>query len=498
MIRDATSTAPLDAGPSSPATPRSARLCELDRALERDPEAVAARFERAGLLREAGLFEAAKRDYLDLIRRNPTDFGALNDFGTLAFKAGYREAARSLFGEAVRHHPDNANGHVNLATLLFLTGERAAARAHFEAALAIDPGHIHAHRGMGNLLAAAGDAAGARAHRDQGFKNDFLTELPYRGEGAPIAVLLLVSAMGGNIPVGSILDEHKFQTTVLVTEYCDRNMPLPPHDLVFNSIGDADLCGEGLDAAQAVLERTSRPVINRPLAVRQTGRHANAERLGGLPDVVVPRMQRLPRRSLAGAGAGEAVAAAGFGFPVLARAPGFHTGIHFIRAETPAELAAAAANFPGDDVWLIEQLDARNVDGRFRKFRVMIVDRKIYPLHLAISKNWKVHYFRADMAQSAENRRKDAAFLDNMASVVGQRGMAALHRIAATLDLDYGGIDFAVNGAGEILLFEANATMVMIPLAADAKWDYRRPAFDKVFAAVRAMLTDRAGADTAA
>jgi hypothetical protein len=48
------------------------------------------------------------------------------------------------------------------------------------------------------------------------------------------------------------------------------------------------------------------------------------------------------------------------------------------------------------------------------------------------------------------------------------------------------------------LLFEANATMVMAPLAADEKWAYRRPAFDAVFAAVRGMLRDRASLDSAA
>jgi glutathione synthase/RimK-type ligase-like ATP-grasp enzyme len=69
--------------------------------------------------------------------------------------------------------------------------------------------------------------------------------------------------------------------------------------------------------------------------------------------------------------------------------------------------------------------------------------------------------------------------------------MAALERINATLDLDYCGIDFAVNAAGDILVFEANATMVMVPLSADAKWDYRRPAFDKVFSAVHTMLMER-------
>ena len=475
-----------------------ARLSELDLALERDPDCVAARHERAGLLREQGAFEAAKRDYLELIRRRPDDFAALNDFGTLALDAGYRDAARSLFSEAVRRHPGNANGRVNLANLLLQLGERDTARTHFEAALAIDPNHIHAHRGMGNLLTEIGDTAGARAHRDRGFKDHFLTTLPYRGEERPVSVLLLVSAFGGNIPTRTILDDRQFQTTVLVAEYFDFKTALPAHDVVFNTIGDADLCGEGLQAAFAVVRRTSRPVLNHPQQVRKTGRLANAERLTGLPNVVVPRMVRLTRRALVGADGAATVAANGFSFPILARAPGFHTGQHFVRAETPAELAAAVANFPGDDVWLIEQLDARGDDGLFRKFRVMIVDGRLYPLHLAISRDWKVHYFRADMAQSAANRKKDAAFLHDMMKTVGPRGVAALERIAAVLGLDYGGIDFAVNGAGDILLFEANATMVMIPLSADPKWDYRRPAFDAVFAAVRRMLADRATVDDAA
>jgi hypothetical protein len=79
-----------------------------------------------------------------------------------------------------------------------------------------------------------------------------------------------------------------------------------------------------------------------------------------------------------------------------------------------------------------------------------------------------------------------------MPSVVGRRGLAALERIAAILDLDYGGIDFAVDARGDILFFEANATMVMVPLSSDEKWDYRRRAFDDVFAALRGMLMERA------
>ncbi len=476
----------------SPLTGRRRRIEELDRLLEREPNAPGARFERAGLLREQGLFEDAKRDYLQLLRDTPTDFAVLNDFGTLVLAAGYSDAARSLFGEAVRHHPDNANGHVNLANLLFLSGEPEPAHAHFETALRLDPDHVHAHRGMGNLLAERGDAVGARLHRDKAFRDHFQTTLPYRGDGAPIAVLLLISAAGGNIPTSTLLDDRRFLTTVLVAEYADPERPLPPHDLLFNSIGDADLCREGLEAACRLVARTDRPVINHPRAVLKTGRAANVERLRGLPNLIVPRMVTVPRGQLAAADAAATIAAHGFSFPFLVRPLGFHTGRHFERVENLQELIATASAIPGDELCLIDQLDARDADGFYRKLRVMIIDRKIYPLHLAIARHWKIHYFKADMAHSPDNRRVDQAFLEDMPAFIGPRGMAALERVNAALDLDYGGIDFAVNAAGDILLFEANATMVMVPLSGDPKWDYRRPAFDAVFAAIRAMLVERA------
>jgi hypothetical protein len=102
------------------------------------------------------------------------------------------------------------------------------------------------------------------------------------------------------------------------------------------------------------------------------------------------------------------------------------------------------------------------------------------------------------MANSPQNRAKDAAFLDDMASTIGPRGMAALDRVRTALALDYGGIDFAVNRGGEILLFEANATMVVYPPLDDPKWAYRRPAVEAVLSAVRAMLMERSVADSAA
>jgi hypothetical protein len=470
---------------------RAARLAHLDAQLARDPDAIEPRYARASLLREAGRTEEAKRDYLALLQRAPTHYGALNDFGTMLLATGYRGAARTVFEQAVRHHAHRPDGRVNLANLLFKLDELAAARDHFEAALRADPDHVHAHRGLANVHAELGDEGGARTHRDRGFKGHPLTTLPYHGDAPPVRVLLLVSALGGNIPTDALLDERIHQTTVLVTEYADASTALPPHDVVFNSIGDADLCGEGLAAAQIIVARTARPVINDPAAVLATGRLANAERLRGLADVVMPRMASLARDLFADPQTTADLSARGFHVPLLLRAPGFHTGRHFVRVNGASDLAAAARTLPGRDLWAIEPLDACGADGKFRKYRAMFVTRRLYPLHLAISRHWKVHYFTAEMADSAAHRREDEAFLADMPAAIGAPAMAALERIAAALALDYGGIDFALGPAGEVLFFEANAAMVVTPPTDDPKWTYRRPAVERVIAAVRAMLIER-------
>ena len=70
--------------------------------------------------------------------------------------------------------------------------------------------------------------------------------------------------------------------------------------------------------------------------------------------------------------------------------------------------------------------------------------------------------------------------------------MAALADIQNAMGLDYAGIDFGLSPSGEILLFEANATMTVVPPGNDQRWDYRRAAVQRVEDAVRRMLTENA------
>jgi len=377
---------------------------------------------------------------------------------------------------------------VNLGNVLHDGGEFRAAREQFETALCFDPGHAEAHQGLAYVLAELGDEEGALWHRRKGFEDRSVTALPYRGAGPPLPLLLLISAVGGNIPTRNLLDDRVFRTFVVAPEFYDLQVPLPPHRVVFNAIGDADLAAPALAAAQSLVALTSAPVINLPSAVLATGR-ADHARLSRLPGVVTPATVTLPRELLSSPEAAATVARHGFRFPLLLRTPGFHTGRHFLRVESPETLAAAVAQLPGPELTVIEFLNARGADGKVRKYRVMMIDGELYPLHVAISSHWKIHYFTAEMAEQADHRAEDAEFLENMPAVLGPRAMEALAHIQATLGLDYAGIDFGLSDAGDLLLFEANATMVVNPPEPDERWAYRRPAVERIFAAVRRMLT---------
>ena len=69
----------------------------------------------------------------------------------------------------------------------------------------------------------------------------------------------------------------------------------------------------------------------------------------------------------------------------------------------------------------------------------------------------------------------EANFLSDMPAALGNKAMAALERIRDALGLDYAGIDLGLSPDGELLLFEANATMVIVPPDPDERWAYRRP-----------------------
>lgn len=467
-------------------------LSQIGQALQRDPDSAQLHYLRACALQAVGDDEAARFAHLDALRRDPDHLGALTALGRLTAASRHRSAARMLLERAAARYPLDVASRVSLGTLLYEAGEAEAARAAFAEALRIAPDTPEAHAGISFALARLGEDTLAALHRHEAFARRSVIELPYRGSEAPVDVLMLASARGANAPIERFLDDREFRTRIVVAEFHDARSPLPAHHVMVNAIGDVDADPRALRAAERLIAQSSAPVINAPSRIAPTGRCENWRRLGQLPGVVTPLAHALPRAILASGRAPAALRAIGLEFPLLLRTPGYHTGEHFVLVPDAGSLGEAVAALPGTELIAMQFVDARDAHGKTRKFRAMMIDGVLYPLHLATSRHWKVHYFTADMKDDVAHRAADAAFLADMAGMLGAGAMSALRRIQECLGLDYGGIDFTLAANGEVVVFEANASMVVYQPDADPRWNYRRAAVARVQSAVRRMLLDRA------
>ena len=435
---------------------------------------------QARTLVQTGHYDQACAAYLEVVSLRPGDIAVLHELGCVAHQGGYRSAARVIFQKIVLARPDDLIGHINLGNILYEDRDPAA-RLHFETVLRVDCDSLDANRGLGRILREQGELEAADLHWRRSFPGQAIVP-QHRGAGIPM--LMLVSAQNGNIPTQHILSDRTFAVTALYAEYYRPDLPLPPHALLFNAIGDADRCAEALVLAEAITCRSQAPVINSPGKVLVTGRAANASRIAAVPGVRTPSIRELPRAALADT--------AGLDFPLLLRSPGFHTGQHFVCVDGPELLAEAAVGLPGEKMLAIEYLDARGVDGLARKYRVMCIGGELYPFHMAASADWKVHYYTAGMDKSAALRAEEQRFLEDMPEVLGESAMAALAGIAQVIDLDYFGMDFALAADGSVLLFEANATMIISPPSPDPMWDYRRAPIARVADAVKQFFLAKA------
>jgi glutathione synthase/RimK-type ligase-like ATP-grasp enzyme len=436
--------------------------------------------EQAREALERGEFARAKELYVKVLLRDRYDhdgmlglsdaFAGLEDF----------ESARVVLVRAAERHATSSTAHSALGAVLLECDDLAGARAAFEASLRLNPAQRKSWAGLGVVFERTGDLESADRAWREAFRDGDAAISTYRGDGEPLRVLVLRSAVDGNIPLRTVLDDRIHQWITLFVESFHEGMTLPEHQVIFNVVGNADLRTRALDKAEAVLGACTARTINPPACVRESGRARVAERLRDVPGIVTPRMRVMQREALLRTDPE-------LGWPLLVRSLGFNTGKHFVKIAEPSHLSAAIAALPGDELLAIEYLDTRSRDGIFRKYRVLTIDGQLHPLHLAGSSDWKVHNFSAD--RGAGVLAEERAFLEDMTSAIGSDATRALQRASDILGFDYGGVDFALDREGRVVVFEANPTMVIV---LPEEPSHRREAAERAIHATRAMIARRA------
>jgi hypothetical protein len=471
-------------------------IAHYQRVLALAPAHAVAANNMGNALQVLGRFDEATACYRTALETKPDSPEIRTNLGRALDSAGHPREALAEFGRALALAPASAEIHYRVGSILENIPFLEDARAYYQMALRLQPDYAAAHVALGNVLADLGLEDAAWEHRRLGYADDVLVTRPALGNDHPIRVLKLMSAAGGNVPLDTVLTPTRYEVSRLIAEYADQLPSLDRFDIVFNAIGDADRCARGLDAAEALLADCSLPVLNPPARVRRTTRAATSARLGSLPGVRTPRLVTWPRSMFETGQAAASLAAKGWTCPLLLRVLGHHTGHHFVKVDAFDQVNAAGLSLPGNQITVIEWLNAESADGTYRKYRVLFLGGEIYPLHMAVSEQWKVHYFTANMADDEAYRLEERRFLADYPAVLGAQGTAAVQAIRDALQLDYGGLDFAIGPAGEILVFEANATMHIILPHAEPLWDYRRPFVEQALRAAQGLFQPRrAGED---
>ena len=395
---------------------------------------------------------------------DPADAVARRNRGRLLLDLGRAGEAVAEFRQVLTLTPQAAEVWLNLATALDQDGDPGAACAAGGQATALAPDNLEAWLRLAHFLDRTHRDEEAQSARNEWARRQGPVFTPCTGTVPQARVLLIAGAGDCNVPTRYLFGSDRFETIALyLLPWASPEgaaptvlAQLPEFDIAFNAVGDADLGVPFLSEAERICRSLTCPVLNPPPLIPPTRRDRAAALFHDVAGLVLPATRRLGRAAL------QALAAGGpLERPVLLRPAGSHGGLGLTRADTTAELTAWLETMPAEEHYVSDFHDFRSEDGHYRKYRLIFVDREVYAYHLAIGETWLVHYWRADMAKSPWKLAEEAAFLEDYRNVFTGSSGDTIRELAHRLDLDYGGIDCTLLRDGRILLFEANATMLV-------------------------------------
>ena len=441
----------------------------------------------ADLHLRCGQHQTAIQLYLQALKLNPRHWAARANMVHALMAGKQYLIAKAILGELKEERPQDAGISHLLGKTLFELNEIEPAIASFQEAVALNPQDAESINWIGAIRQSLGDDEAAQAAYAQAARIQPLIKRPAAGQPAEFRVLALYAPFGGNTPTEYLFQDAFFDTDTL-SLFPDRDYDAAALaqniQLVVNLVSDADQTDALLPLAADLVDRFGLPVVNHPRKVQLTTRDAVARLLAGIPGCRVPQALRLK------AGADRSVAALQALLPFspscLARPVGTHGGDDFEKVEDPAALSALLSQRPDHDHYLIEYIDYISADSHFRKYRFIFVGDEILPYHLCIGRDWKLHHINTDMANQPWMQQEETAFLDNCAAVFGPAQMQALHTIRERVALDYFGIDCGLDAAGNVVVFEVNASMLVH--ARNEGFLYKDPAVRRIKLAYDAML----------
>jgi hypothetical protein len=318
-------------------------------------------------------------------------------------------------------------------------------------------------------------------------------------EGATLK-LLAICAHGDlmtNTPVELLVEGLPVEVSRLYVDKAgDLPDSCPEHDVAIFAIGESDETRPALERLRGLSALWPKPMLNEPLAILDLARDRLWRKLDGIPGLLIPPTTRLTGAALMGVVRGERTldqVLPGGAFPLIVRPVGSHAGHGLTRIDDLAALAACVGQGRLNLAYVSRFIDYASADGRWRKYRIAFIDGRPHLAHLAVGDHWMVHYLNAGMAESADKRAEEAAAMAQFDEDFAVRHAAVFAGLHERLGLDYFAIDCAELPDGQLLLFEADVSMIVHALDPEDLYPYKRPQMAKLFAAFEGRLREKAG-----
>ena len=290
--------------------------------------------------------------------------------------------------------------------------------------------------------------------------------------------------VSGSTDLGRLLPDQVTRHRLVVTPEFFRNTPVSLHHypVIANMITEPEHSAGLLRELDKMLSAVSARIINPPALILQSTRDRVAELLVGIDGLIAPKTARFRRN--APEEAARALSDAG---RVILREAGTHGG-KIIGIFDSFGLAEKAIESDGDHI-ATQFIDFRSPDGLYRKYRVFFIGPHRILRHLLIAESWVVHGGAryGVMVPRPELVAEERALFERE-SPFPPRIENVFEAIRSRIGLDFFGMDFALSPAGDVVLFEANATMSFMPNLFVPDFPYLRRCYPPAQAAFMELL----------
>ncbi|WP_040566872.1 MULTISPECIES: hypothetical protein [Methylosinus] len=307
------------------------------------------------------------------------------------------------------------------------------------------------------------------------------------GANPRLRVLAFFAAadIGANTPLEFLLEGSDIALTMAYA-LPGRALPhdLPDHDLAFVAIAATPSNRRLLADLEERLRFWPAPVVNLPARVSMLEPDDLGDHLRDVPGLRTPLFERRRRDQLAAPGDSC--------FPLVVK-PVAPAEWEPEKIDGPDALGALLARRHDPQFRVAPFIDCRGADDRYRKIRVIFVDRRAYACHLAVSDGWNASHVDARMQADAASRAEEEQFFATFDTEFAIRHAQTFDALIDRVGLAYFGVDCAETLSGELAVFRADHTLLVHDMDPVDVFPYRPSQMRKMFDAFSGYLYQAAG-----